>query len=78
MIPPLVPGDQEICLGSQHLERSRERVGDWGGPETVWDPCVFPKGVSEGQTESGGIDVIVCRHMLGPERPEAVLPDRAL
>ena len=33
-------------------ETSRERVGDWGGPETVW--ALLPKGVPKGQTESGG------------------------
>ena len=37
--------------------------------------CVLPKGVPQGQTESGGS---TRRHMLGPERPEAVSPDRAL
>ena len=31
--PPVVPGGQGIGLDP---ERSREWVGDWGGPETVW------------------------------------------
>jgi len=35
-------------------EASRERIGDWGGPERSGPPCVLPKGGPQGQTESGG------------------------
>ena len=39
-----------------HTHTQRERVGDWGGPETVWaSNCMLPKGVPQGQTESGVI-----------------------
>jgi hypothetical protein len=47
-------------------EPSRERVGDWGGPETVLALlCVAARRA----TRPNG-----CRHMLGRERPEAVSP----
>jgi len=39
--------------------------------------CVLPKGVPQGQTESGG-DYSTRRHMLGHERPEAVSPARGV
>jgi len=40
---------------------------------------VLPQGVQQGPTESGGMVLqITRRHMLEPERPEAVSPERAL
>jgi hypothetical protein len=81
-------GDSPLYQGVRRSvwdpEPSRERVGDWGGPEAVWaltrkrrctyrpsviyslsiNPslslslscvCVLPKGVPQGQSESGGI-----------------------
>ena len=36
-------------------EPSRERVGNWGGPGRSGPSCVLPKGVPQGQLESGGI-----------------------
>jgi hypothetical protein len=47
---------------------SRERVGDWGGPETVW--ALFALNGKWGYSAR--------RHMLGPERPEAVSPERGI
>jgi hypothetical protein len=38
--PPFVPGGQEIGLGPR---TSRERIGDGGGPETVWALVCFRK-----------------------------------
>ena len=34
---------------------SRERIGDWGGPGRSGPSCVLPKGVPQGQPESGVI-----------------------
>ena len=56
-------------------EPSRERVGDWGGPERSWPPCVLPTGVPQDQTDSGGI---YSPPMLGHERPGEVSPARGV
>ena len=50
--PPVVPGGQGIGLGS---EPSRERVVIGVPRRRSGPPCVLPKGVPQGQTESGGI-----------------------
>jgi hypothetical protein len=56
-------------------ETSRERVGDWGGPETVWALlCVAERRATRPNGEWG---YSTRRQILGPERPEAVLPDKA-
>ena len=55
-------------------ETSRERVGDWGGPETVWSLlCVAERRATRPNGEWG---YSARRHMLGPERPEAVSAGR--
>ena len=57
-------------------ETSRERVDDWGGPETVWALlCVAERRATRPNGEWGSS---TRRHMLGPERPEAVLPQRGV
>jgi hypothetical protein len=57
-------------------ETSRERVGDWGGPETVWALlCVAERRATRPNIEWG---YSTRRHMLGPERPEAVSPGRGV
>jgi hypothetical protein len=64
--PPVVPGGQGIGLG--------EWVGDWGGPETVWSLlCVAERRATRPNGEWG---YSARRHMLGPERPEAVSAGR--
>ena len=42
-------------------ETSRERIGDWGGPETVWafSCAAARRGLPQGQTASGGIELAV-------------------
>ena len=61
-----VPGGQGIGLG--------EWVGDWGGPETVWALlCVAERRATRPNGKWGSR-----RHMLGPERPEAVSPERGV
>jgi hypothetical protein len=51
-------------------ETSRERVGDWGRLETVWALlCVAERRATRPNGEWG---YSARRHMLGPERPEAV------
>ena len=47
-------------------EPSTERVGDWGGPETVWALLCVAERVPQGQTESGGI---VLAANAGPRVP---------
>jgi len=57
-------------------ETSRERIGGWGGPETVLALlCVAARRATRPNGEWG---YGTRRHMLEPVRPEAVLPDRAL
>ena len=57
-------------------ETSRERIGDWGGPQTFWALlCVAERRAT---WPNGEWRYSTRRHMLEPERPEAVLPDRAL
>jgi hypothetical protein len=71
--PPVVPGRQGIGLDP---ETSREWIGDWGGPMTVWALlCVAERRATRPNREWG---YSTRRHMLDPERPAAVLPDRAL
>ena len=71
--PPVVPGGQGIGLDP---ERSREWVGDWGGPETVWALlCVAERRATRPNGEWG---YSTRRHMLGPEHPEAVSPERGV
>jgi hypothetical protein len=51
-------------------ETSRERIGDWGGPETVWALlCVAERRATRPNGEWG---YSTRRHMPEPERPEAV------
>jgi hypothetical protein len=51
-------------------ETSRERIGDWGGPETVWALlCVAERRATRPNGEWG---YSTRPHMLEPERPEAV------
>ena len=54
MIParPLYHGG---CGSVWDPEPSKERVGDWGGPERSGPSCVLLKRVPQGRTESGGI-----------------------
>jgi hypothetical protein len=47
-------------------EPSKERVGDWGGPATVWSSCALLKRVQQGRTGSGGI---VLAANAGPRVP---------
>ena len=57
-------------------EPSSERVGDWGGPETVWALlCVAERRATRPNGEWG---YSTRRHMLGHERPEAVSPARGV
>ena len=57
-------------------ETSRERVGDWGGPEAVWALlCVVERRATRPNGEWGHS---TRRHMLGHERPEAVSPTRGV
>jgi hypothetical protein len=53
--PPVVPGGLTGLGSVWDPEPSKERVGDWGGPERSGPSCVLPKGVPQSQTESGGI-----------------------
>jgi len=56
-------------------ETSRERVGDWGGPETVWALlCVAERCATTRPNGEWGYSTR--RHMLGPGRPGAVSPGR--
>jgi len=55
-------------------ETLREGVGDWGVQETVL-LCVAERRATRPNGEWG---YSTRRHVLGPERPEAVSPDRAL
>ena len=58
------------------IPKPRERVGDWGGPETVWALlCVAERRATRPNGEWG---YSTRRHMLGPERPEAVSPGRGV
>ena len=51
-------------------ETSRERIGDWGGPEAVLaQSCVTARRATRPNREWG---YSTRRHMLEPERPEAV------
>jgi hypothetical protein len=47
-------------------EPSKERVGDWGGPATVWSLLCGAERVPQGRTESGGI---VLAANAGPRVP---------
>ncbi len=57
-------------------ETSRERGGDWGGPETVW--ALLYVAERRATRPNGEWGYSNRRHMLGPERPEAVLPERGV
>ena len=71
--PPVVPGGQGSIWDP---ETSRERVGDWGGPETVWAlSCVAERRATR---PNGEWEYSTRRHMLGPVRPEAVSPGRGV
>jgi hypothetical protein len=49
---------------------SRERIGDWGGPETAWTLlCVAERRATR---PNGDWRYSTRCHMLEPERPEAV------
>jgi len=75
MIParPLCKGVRESVWDPETL---RERVGDWGGPETVWALlCVAERRATRPNGEWG---YSTRRHMLGPERPKAVSPGRGV
>jgi hypothetical protein len=70
MVParPLYQGGQGIGLG--------ERVGAWGGPETVWALlCVAERHATRPNGERG---YSPRRHMLDHECPEAVSPTRGV
>jgi hypothetical protein len=57
-------------------EPSRERVGDWGGPATVWALlCVAERRATRPNGEWG---YRVRRHVLVHECPEAVSPERGV
>jgi hypothetical protein len=55
---------------------SRERVGDWGGPETVWALLCVAERRAKRPTGEWGYSTR--RHMLGPEHPESVSPGRGV
>ena len=58
------------------LDPSRERVGDWGGPETVCALlCVAARRATRPNEEWG---YSTRRHILGRERPEAVSTARGV
>ena len=64
---PLYQGFRRSVWDSQ---TSRERIGDWGGPETVWALlCVAERRATR---PNGEWKYSTPRHMLEPERPEAV------
>jgi hypothetical protein len=57
-------------------EPSRERVGDWGGSETVWALlCVAERRATRPNGEWG---YSTRRHILDHECPEAVSPERGV
>jgi hypothetical protein len=61
---------QRVRRSSWDPETSRERIGDWGGPETVWALlCVAERRATRTNGEWGYSSR---RHMLEPERPEPV------
>jgi hypothetical protein len=83
---PVIPGGQEIGLGSRNLRPraeaqptgravSKERLGNWDGQMAVWAPLHPPRRATWPNGECG---YSTRCHMLGPERQEAVLPGRAL
>jgi len=73
---PARPLYQEFRRSVWDPETSRERVGDWGGPETDWALlCVAERRTTRLNGEWG---YSTRRHMLGPERPEAVSPERGV
>ena len=47
-------------------EPSKDRIGDWGGPATVWFLLCVAERVPQGRTESGGI---VLAANAGPRVP---------
>jgi hypothetical protein len=51
-------------------EISRERIGDWGGPETVWALLCVAEGRATRPNGEWGYSTR--QHMLEPEHPEAV------
>ena len=55
---------------------SRERVGDWGGPETVWALLCVAERCATHQTESWGI--VLAAICWANEHPEAVSPRRGV
>jgi hypothetical protein len=69
---PLYPGVRRSVWDP---ETSRERIGDWGGPDGLGPLVCCRKAAT---WPNGEWRYSTRRHMLEPERPEAVLPDRAL
>ena len=57
-------------------EPSRERVGDWGGPEMVWPLLCL--GARRATRPNGEWGYSTRRHMLGHERPGALSPGRGV
>ena len=63
---PARPLYQVGCGSVWDPEPSKERVGDWGGPATVWSLLCAAERVPRGRTESGGI---VLAANAGPRVP---------
>ena len=70
----MIPARQGVRGSVWDPEPSKERVGDWGGPETVSALlCVAERRATRPDGEWGSS---TRHHMLGHERPEAVSPAR--
>ena len=63
---PARPLYQGGCGSVWDPEPSKERVGDWGGPATVWSLLCVAERVPQGRTESGSI---VLAANAGPRVP---------
>ena len=83
----LLPPRAQLCnrsCSNKHTHRrsvwdpetSKERGGDWGGPKTVW--ALFYVAERRATRPNGEWGYSTRRHMLGPDRPEAVLPERGV
>ena len=69
-LPPLRPLYQGVRRSVWDFETSRERVGNWGGPKTFWALlCVAERRATR---RNGEWRHSTRRHMLEPERAEAV------
>jgi hypothetical protein len=66
---PARPLYQGVRRSIWNPETSRERGGDWGGPETVC--ALLCVAESRATRPNGEWGYSTRRHMLGPERPEA-------